>query len=391
MAKKRGKQELDVFERCARDRLEPVLGPLREIDPGGGPVPLHDFEADLPDGLVAAVEVTSETEPKRQALDSSAMRFFSAFTLPGSGLRWLVSLDTRADLKKLSARELRQFLSDMEAQGRRTVNCRGDYRDPFVQRIRALRIESVYSWPAGSHAGAVNGDSGACGGWGWDGAATGTWLGGFFASRQGVSKLHKLGRANAAERHLVVVLDSHSQAGLGISTGLTDWTLPGTADTVLPSVIPPEPLTGMWLVPMVRDWLGLGWKRDAGWSILKCREGAWGMVTLSASLLSAPPARSGICLVPPGGRFGRALAASLSLWLGMWSLRSGTGRCGSPIRTGCTSRPAARPSSTWSGTTCRSAMASCALRERPCIMHRFSSGVAGEKVHQKRVPYGAPP
>ena len=126
----------------------------------------------------------------------------------------------------------------MEAQGRRTVNCRGDYRDPFVQRIRALRIESVYFWPAGSRAGAVNGDSGACGGWGWDGAATGTWLGGFFASRQGVSKLDKLGRANAAERHLVVVLVRDSQAGLGISTGLTDWTLPGAADTVLPSVIP---------------------------------------------------------------------------------------------------------------------------------------------------------
>jgi DNA ligase D len=32
-----------------------------------------------------------------------------------------------------------------------------------------------------------------------------------------------------------------------------------------------------------------------------------------------------------------------------------------------------------------------ALRERPCMMHRFPSGVAGEKVHQKRVPAGAPP
>src|SRR5437762_11594029 len=31
-----------------------------------------------------------------------------------------------------------------------------------------------------------------------------------------------------------------------------------------------------------------------------------------------------------------------------------------------------------------------ALRERPCMMHRFPSGVAGEKVHQKRVPHGAP-
>ncbi|ALG07066.1 non-homologous end-joining DNA ligase [Kibdelosporangium phytohabitans] len=32
-----------------------------------------------------------------------------------------------------------------------------------------------------------------------------------------------------------------------------------------------------------------------------------------------------------------------------------------------------------------------ALRERPCMMHRFPSGVSGDKVHQKRVPNGAPP
>ncbi|HEX3650801.1 MAG TPA: non-homologous end-joining DNA ligase [Pseudonocardiaceae bacterium] len=32
-----------------------------------------------------------------------------------------------------------------------------------------------------------------------------------------------------------------------------------------------------------------------------------------------------------------------------------------------------------------------ALAERPCMMHRFPVGVAGEKVHQKRVPHGAPP
>jgi DNA ligase D len=32
-----------------------------------------------------------------------------------------------------------------------------------------------------------------------------------------------------------------------------------------------------------------------------------------------------------------------------------------------------------------------ALRERPCMMHRFPEGVGGEKVHQKRVPHGAPP
>jgi DNA ligase D len=32
-----------------------------------------------------------------------------------------------------------------------------------------------------------------------------------------------------------------------------------------------------------------------------------------------------------------------------------------------------------------------ALAERPCMMHRFPEGVAGEKVHQKRLPHGAPP
>lgn len=32
-----------------------------------------------------------------------------------------------------------------------------------------------------------------------------------------------------------------------------------------------------------------------------------------------------------------------------------------------------------------------ALRERPCMMHRFPSGLSGDKVHQKRVPNGAPP
>jgi DNA ligase D len=32
-----------------------------------------------------------------------------------------------------------------------------------------------------------------------------------------------------------------------------------------------------------------------------------------------------------------------------------------------------------------------ALRERPCMLHRFPKGVSGAKVHQKRLPGGAPP
>ncbi|WP_194819080.1 non-homologous end-joining DNA ligase [Nocardia sp. XZ_19_385] len=32
-----------------------------------------------------------------------------------------------------------------------------------------------------------------------------------------------------------------------------------------------------------------------------------------------------------------------------------------------------------------------ALRDRPCMLHRFPKGLAGDKVHQKRLPAGAPP
>jgi DNA ligase D len=32
-----------------------------------------------------------------------------------------------------------------------------------------------------------------------------------------------------------------------------------------------------------------------------------------------------------------------------------------------------------------------ALRERPCMLHRFPGGVDSKKVHQKRIPQGAPP
>src|SRR5689334_16731479 len=32
-----------------------------------------------------------------------------------------------------------------------------------------------------------------------------------------------------------------------------------------------------------------------------------------------------------------------------------------------------------------------ALRERPCMLHRFPDGTGGERIYQKRVPSGAPP
>ena len=51
-------------------------------------------------------------------------------------------------------------------------------------------------------------------------------------------------------------------------------------------------------------------------------------------------------------------------------------------------RDQARPRAT---TTCRSATGIVrALRERPCMLHRYPEGVDGEKIYQKRLPKGAP-
>ena len=72
--------------------------------------------------------------------------------------------------------------------------------------------------------------------------------------------------------------------------------------------------------------------------------------------------------------------------------RSASARCGSRTPTGCTSRRPARRSSTSSTTTSPSGRASstrCASGRACCTASR--PGVSGEKVHQKRVPAGAPP
>ena len=135
----------DRYEQLARIRLEPILGPLREIDPGGGPVRLHDFEAGLPDGSVAAIEVTGEVDPGQRALESAIMRLPALIVL-GSRWQWIVELHTGTQVKGMGS-PLRDLLSDMERQGLQKAHCRDDYRDPLVQRLRDLGIESIWAWP----------------------------------------------------------------------------------------------------------------------------------------------------------------------------------------------------------------------------------------------------
>jgi hypothetical protein len=94
--------DLDPYEAWARDRLTPPLGPLRKIDRRGGPSGLHDFEADLPSGSVAALEVTGEVDAQRLDLASSAERRLSSITLPTSDSLWVVSLAADARVNAIT-------------------------------------------------------------------------------------------------------------------------------------------------------------------------------------------------------------------------------------------------------------------------------------------------
>lgn len=86
---------------------------------------------------------------------------------------------------------------------------------PVIHRTITKALELVYGFKAKpGRGGVVTVGPGFYGGRGWDGTAIDAWLGSFMASSQGLHKVSKLTRAiNAAERHLVIVLDPSSQAG----------------------------------------------------------------------------------------------------------------------------------------------------------------------------------
>ena len=260
-------KELDPCEAFAKACLEPLLGPLAQRDLGGGATAEPDFTAELPGGHIAVVEVTSNIVQEEQRLDAATVRHLSEMRLPGSRRGWLVAPGPDANIIDLKNGALVRLLTDIEAAGRDHVHSRDDYRDALSSSCGISR--SNWSTP-GQHS--------TTRGRYWSAAARspvgvgaaqvrGAWLEDFLASEQGAGKLEKLGRTDAAERHLVIMLDARSGPGLGIPTGLTDWDDPLARMPLVPTLTPPPPLTHLWLIPLVGGWLGLGWSLRSGWAL----------------------------------------------------------------------------------------------------------------------------
>lgn len=178
------RQHPDPYERLARDRLEPLLGPLRPIDVTGGPPGLHDFEADLPDGSITAIEVTSEVDRARLDLTASAQRRLSGLTLPGSNHCWQVGLAAGARVNAISPGD---FARAVERPGRPGAAESHEHRrlPGPVRRAAwdAWHRETVYAFKAKpGRGGTVKVGPGVYSGRGWGRAAIDAWLGSFLAS-----------------------------------------------------------------------------------------------------------------------------------------------------------------------------------------------------------------
>jgi hypothetical protein len=98
---------------------------------------MHDFEAHLPDGLVAALEVTGVVERQRLNLAASADRRLSGLRLRGSRHVWQVRLAADAIVNSISPEILLGLLKDMEDHGLQRALNMGDDRDQFVARLQA--------------------------------------------------------------------------------------------------------------------------------------------------------------------------------------------------------------------------------------------------------------
>jgi hypothetical protein len=135
--------------------------------------------------------------------------------------------------------------------------------------VTASSCESVYAFTARpGREGVIRVGPGTHSSRGWNGADIDAWLGSFLTSREGANKLGKLGRAaGATQRHLAIVLDSFSRAGLGVSLSLSDRDEEGPAGAPIPSFVPADPLTHLWLIPVVEVWEGLLWTGDDGWTV----------------------------------------------------------------------------------------------------------------------------
>jgi len=226
---------------------------------------MYDLTIVYPDGSIAAAEVTTAGDEDYIKLAKALDKKAKGWQVPGlTGTWWVRALPSaRAqDLRK----QLPDILGGLESSGIRRI--RGDQSSPHAlaamlgklgvsdatqavtdQNGKVLVTAEKSSQFMGSLLPAT-------------GDPLAVWLGEWLAEPSQNDNAWKLGRSDAAEKHLFVLVPSFTPPSV-VSVLLAEASPP------LPTIPPdlPSGITHVWVMSMWIDWgNGLRWSPDGGWS-----------------------------------------------------------------------------------------------------------------------------
>jgi hypothetical protein len=143
--------ELSDSERLAKHVIEQVFVgvTVRPVDPGGGPVQLHDFEIRWPSGNIDAMEVTESTLDYLQD-GKAAHRKHVGYIIEDARLnsQWTVFSTTASRFKTWPKTALAELLRQLERHDKTDFFYATSWEFPEVQRLhRKFGIEFSVSHP----------------------------------------------------------------------------------------------------------------------------------------------------------------------------------------------------------------------------------------------------
>jgi len=224
----------------------------------------YDLKILYPGGRTGAAEVVSTRDQDRMSLTSAAGKRGYARCSELTRL-WIVSAFPGTNIRK-NAKGIRALLAELE-QAKADRLSRAD-RHPLTTFMLDLGIDSCWSSPPTlKHPPGFYVTPDALGAWVGDGESVGKFCEEFLADEKQADVLAKLRRAEADERHAVIILTVDE---LGPFTAIDGGALPTSAP-----VLPPE-VDWLWAIGLHSlPARAVFWRPGGTWSEVVMTEEAW--------------------------------------------------------------------------------------------------------------------
>jgi hypothetical protein len=227
---------------------------------------MHDLDIHLPDGTMAAMEVTAAADAESIELWNLVNGKTERWIEPALRQGWMVTLQSSARAKRVMS-ELPVVLAELEASGvseYRTAWTGRGLGDPWARHLLDLGVTDLRGGPTDypgviyltielepeRSGGMVDVES----------KEVPAWVTTFLASDELRDVRSKLARSGAEQRHAFVIMPGFSTAPFCVTDML--WRDDGVPPT--PPSLPPE-ITHVWLVGTWNIGTGVRWSPMGGW------------------------------------------------------------------------------------------------------------------------------